>query len=815
MNSKRLLITALLLVASTATAAPGFIADSQVEKGNLYTSVTIEFRCKIHYLGHDPSGKTDILRVRLEATSVCAGASPEIANSRELHRPLAADDAYLDSVEYDGERIGDQYLRLDFTREVAFRVTVNPSGDAVTVQVFNTSEADPVRASPAVSQTRMSKRSEKPAPRYVINLESSLRPPATADLPTLDLAEAQELFVTEALIDGQTWYRVRIGYFDSADEAARRLRALRGQFPSAWIGTAAESPSDSTRVATPAAVTEAAAPSTSDDANASVPLSKTDELMRDAHRAMTAGEVSRAVQIYTKVLRLPPNENQREAQEFLALARERNGQIAHAKAEYQRYLDLYPEGEGADRVRQRIAALLASNGRRETDTLARKPSNVSAARSKPASAWKLRTFLSQHYRRDVNQVNDQDEVVNQSSIYTDVSIDARRRGERFDFSSRFTAGYRNDLLSGSTGGNNDFRLSYAFADLTDSRTGLRGRVGRQTRTGGGVLGRFDGLNMTYSPTERLRFDAVTGKPVFSTGAGIDDLRTFYGLSANFGPIGESFDIGAFILQQDIDGMTDRQAVGGEMRYSGDTRTLWAMFDYDTEFKELGSGFVQATLRLPANFTVTGLLDRRRSPYLSLGNAQIGQLDQDFQSLQLAYTEEELRQLALDRSAPTTTLTLGLSRPLTPKLQLGFNATRSEVDATTDSAGVAAVPASTYSYYSINLVASSVFTQGDVGIVSLRHAETSTTDIDSLSIDSRFSIGRAWRINGRLRVDYRRILSDMSEEWTYTPGLRLQYRPNRKLRLELEGGKRFSSRRMETADLDRESYYINLGYQFVY
>ena len=55
-----------MLVASSATAAPGFIADSQVEKGNLYTSVTIQFRCKIPYLGHDPSGKTEMRKVLSE-----------------------------------------------------------------------------------------------------------------------------------------------------------------------------------------------------------------------------------------------------------------------------------------------------------------------------------------------------------------------------------------------------------------------------------------------------------------------------------------------------------------------------------------------------------------------------------------------------------------------------------------------------------------------------------------------------------------------------------------------------------------------------
>ena len=812
-SSRRVLVACALLWTSTAASAPGFIAGSQVEKGSVYSKVTIRFRCKVHYLGHDPAGKTDTVRVRLETTSVCTGFSPEIANSRELHRPIAADEAMLDSIEYDGEVAGNQQLRLIFSEDVAFRISSNAAGDAITVQVFNASQEAADRTGSPASATRMSKRPGKPQPKYVINLESSLRPPATADLPMIALPSDRELFVSQALIDGQTWYRTRIGYFDSAEQASRELRRLRAQFPGAWIGSASASPQKIVPLSPPVAEPKAE----TRPADSEVAPDKVDMLMRDARRAMTAGEISRAVQIYTKVLQLPPHESQREAQEFLALARERNGQIAHAKAEYQRYLDLYPDGDGADRVRQRLAALIAGSSQRTAGNSTARPRSA-ARQSTPqrsASPWKLRTYLSQHYRRDVNQVNDQDEVVNQSSIYTDLSFDARRRGQRFDFSSRVTAGYRHDLLSESEGSGNDFRLSYAYADLSDSRTRLRGRIGRQTRTGGGVLGRFDGLNLSYSASDYLHFDAVGGKPVFSTGDGVDDLRTFYGLSATVGPIRDRFDIGVFALQQDIDGLTDRQVVGGEVRYSGENSSVWGMADYDLEFKEIGSGFLQGTARLPANFTITGLIDKRRSPYLSLGNALVGQLDQDFTTLRQLFTEEEIRQLALDRSAPTTTMTLGLSRPLSPKLQLGFNATRSEVDETAESGGVAAMPASTYSYYSVDLVASSLFTQGDVGIISLRHAETSTTEIETLNLDTRFPLSRAWRISARLRVDYRRILSDMSEEWTYTPGLRLQYRPTRKLRFELEAGRQFASRSMETADLDRESYYVNLGYQFFY
>jgi len=391
----------------------------------------------------------------------------------------------------------------------------------------------------------------------------------------------------------------------------------------------------------------------------------------------------------------------------------------------------------------------------------------------------------------------------------------RRRGERFDFSSRITAGYRLDMLDQPTGSGNDLRLSYAYADLADTRSGLRGRIGRQSRNSGGILGRFDVFFLASPATERLRVDAVAGKPVFSTADGVDDARTFYGLSTNFGPLGDSLDIGAFFLQQSIDGITDRQVIGGEMRYFDENRSLWGLVNYDTSFQEIGSAFLQGSWRLPKLFTVSALFDRRRSPFLSTGNAIMGQSGLSFAELSGVMTEEELRQLALDRAATTTTVTVGLSRPLTTKLQLSLNVNEADVTSTPESGGVAATPATTYRYYSTDLVASSLIKQGDVSIFGIRYADSDTTQVWSLNLDTRFPIGRAFRINPRLRVDKRFIKSDESDEWIYTPGIRMQYRWGRSLRLQLEAGKRFAFREMADTDLDRESYFVNFGYQFFY
>ncbi len=797
-----------LLFTAQALAGPGFIAETRIERGSVYAEVGIRFRCGVQYLGHDPSAASDVLRIRIEATTVCMGAAPSIARIKEQLRPLSADQASIESIEYDGESPGNASLRINFTETVRFDVRQDEDRDTLLVRVFFATAGTPEPRTDTAAATRLQRRSLPPGPGFVINLESWQRPPAAADMPNIQLPAGKKVFISETQIDGVTWYRVRAGIYESAEEAARALADLRARYPGAWIDRAGNDVESQTAV-TPAATAVAAAANDVETADEAA------ELMGEARRAMTIGELSRAVQIYTKVLQMSPNAHQPDAQEFLALARERNGQIAHAKAEYQRYLDVYPNEEGAGRVEQRLAALLATAGSRPARTAFASGAQASG-RASVLDGWNIRTFLSQFYRRDVNQVNDEDEIVSQSSVYSDLSLDARRRGERFDFSARLTAGYRSNLMEEERpSSGNDLRLSYAYADLADARTGLRGRIGRQTRNTGGVLGRFDGVNLTYALTDRLRFETVAGRPVYSTARDPEDARTFRGLSTTFAPFDNNLDFGLFYIEQEIDGLTDRQAVGGELRYFGDNQSVWSIIDYDIEFEELGSVFVQGSWRLPANVTVTGVVDRRRSPFLSLGNALVGQQLESFEQLRLFFTEEEIRQFALDRSASTTTYTLGVSHPFTPKLSANFNASISAIDATPESGGVAATPDSEYSYYSADVVTSSLFTEGDVGIVGLRYAVSETTDVYSTTLDTRFPIGRGWRINPRLRVDYREIRTDQSTQWIYTPGLRLQYRMGRIARFEVQTGKQFSTREMARSDQDRESWFVYAGYQLFF
>jgi len=802
----------LLLSAPHALSAPGFITGANITRDNDTALISIQFACRVEYIDHLPVIYGDRLRVRLDSTGICSGASPTIAYTRVQHRPLNSDMAKLLELEYDGTSRTGQILTFVFSETVQYVVLPDNAQDRLSVQVqLRDGEAEPVQEKSNASGVRVL-RPQEPQPDYVINLSSSRTPHTASDRIIENASPEYSVFETEVVLGGVTWYRLRLGTFDSSEAAEVELVRMQATHPTAWVDRAMKGAADgasSDPIGSGADETY-----TSNAALASIGLDEVDKLMADARKAMVAGEVSRAVQIYTKVMRVPNHDRHPEAQEFLGLAREKNEQTAHAKAEYQRYLSLYPNGDGADRVSQRLAALLASGRKPDPFT-----GTVVATAGKPTRRqvddWRVQTFFSQYYRRDANQLNEEDEIISQSALYSDVNLDVRRRGERFDFSSRLSAGYRNDFLPEGEGSGNKTRISYAYADLADTRTGLRGRIGRQSKNSGGVLGRYDGLTLSYLATERITVNTVFGQPVNSASDGLESERTFYGASIDYGPIFENLELGLFFVQQDIEGIEDRQAVGTEFRYFGNNKSLWGLVDYDISFDEISSAFLQGSWRITKRLNVSGSFDRRHTPYLSTGSALIGQPVATFAELLILMTEEEIRQLSIDRTPLANSFTVGVSYSLSPKIQISADANQTTVDASPESGGVAAVPEANYTYFSSTLVASSVFKEGDVSMIGLRYSESDSTQVLSLTIDSRFPVGKRWRINPRLRIDQRSFMTDATDELRYTPGLRVQYRHSRKFRIEFEAGKQFAQRELENTDLDRESYFVNLGYQLFF
>ncbi len=407
-------------------------------------------------------------------------------------------------------------------------------------------------------------------------------------------------------------------------------------------------------------------------AGSALPPERVAELLAEARAALIAGDLETAIRDYTRLLE-EPGDHQAEARENLGLARERNGQVAHAAAEYRRFLEDYPEAQAAARVRQRLAGLVTAGAERER------------LRTEDAAAkrWEFNPGFAQYYRRDLNQFDeDQPEVTTLSAILSDLDLSVARSGNAVDLRGRVTVNHLHDLIGEDEGGPGDRqRISYAYVDATGVQDDWAVRVGRQTLHNWGVLGRFDGAHATYDWAPERRVHVMTGFPVESTRNSVETDRQFIGAAVDFDQLVGRWDFSPFVTSQTIDGIDDRRAVGVDVRYFDDNRSLTSMIDYDVDYGELNTALVFGTWRLKNRVTLTGLYDQRSSPVLTTRNALIGQPVTTVDELLLVWTEDEIRQIARERTADGRTVTFGVAAPIAERWQINADVTSSEIGET--------------------------------------------------------------------------------------------------------------------------------------
>jgi hypothetical protein len=267
--------------------------------------------------------------------------------------------------------------------------------------------------------------------------------------------------------------------------------------------------------------------------------------------------------------------------------------------------------------------------------------------------------------------------------------------------------------------------------------------------------------------------------------------------------------------QSIEGNTDRRAVGTEVHYFKPGRTLVALVDYDIHYQDLNSALVLGTLELPARWTVTANIDHRKSPPLSLRNALIGQPVENFDELLDLFPVSELEQLARDRTADTDLYSVSIARPAGERWQWSLDYSSFTSSGTPASGGVDAVPdGGTESAIQLQGIVSSLFGGNDLSSIALRRQTGPAVDTDSLGLSTRFSLGGAWRLAPRLRVDRRQIFTDGSEQMLYAPTLRLEVQTHHVL-FECEGGAEIGRRDLAGSIERTTRYYFSLGYRMTF
>ena len=349
-------------------------------------------------------------------------------------------------------------------------------------------------------------------------------------------------------------------------------------------------------------------------------------LMVKGRDAIKANQYGMAIDSFNKLLLLPPNKYSQEAQELIGVAREGAGQKFRAQREYETYLKLYTSGEGVARVKARLAKLSAE----QPVQAAQHVQDVSQAASS-SDKNKFQTIssgsVSVNYYNGVNQTvvagatAQAGPVTDQSMLITNVSASLRSRNDRYDNRLVFQDTYNKNFLPTqlSAFNPNPNRLGAAYYEFKDKVIDFSSRIGRQSPSGGGVMGRFDGISAGYGITPNWQITSAAGQlSDYAPGS----KPTFYSVGLGL-KNGAHWGGSVYYVSQKTNGVIDRSAVGAEMRYFDVNKNAFSMVDYDTFFNVLNMALLQGSINGASGTTYNFNLDHRRSPSISLSNALIG------------------------------------------------------------------------------------------------------------------------------------------------------------------------------------------------
>lgn len=551
-------------------------------------------------------------------------------------------------------------------------------------------------------------------------------------------------------------------------------------------------------------------------------------LLANAQSAFDGGNYEGATTALNQLLNLPPNQSSRRAQELAGLARLNAGDKTRAAAEFDVFLKLYPQGADSDRVRQLLATLPAPG--------ATSPAPVKTA----ASATSITTgSMSMFYYGGKSDTRTQEFIdsplgglpilqnetnlsgTDQKQLQTSVDFNWRMRDTEKDMRFVVRDSHTRDYLKST----DKDRLTALYFDYRSLALGGRVRVGRQSPTGGGVMSRFDGVQAGYAFAPKWKVNAVVGKPTDDL---LDTKRMFYGVSLDAEALTKSLSGSVYLIENRIDGSTDRRGLGTELRYFSGPVSVSGQLDYDTVLRAVNIAAVQGNWQLSEATALNAMLDRRTTPMLALGNVLFFQdpnlaQKQRIDELLGVKTVETLRDEAKAITAYQNQFRVGGTHSLSANWQAGADFSLTSIDEIKPVASLSfAGQAATGNLWgtSAQLIGTNLYSARDTHVFNVSLLGGPTYHGTLLSYNNLSSLGDKWQVEPSLKY-YTQSSSDGSANDIWTLGLRATLRVRNQISLESEvtyeksdsvGATTTTGPGAKTS-ATRANYYLGVRYEF--
>ena len=635
--------------------------------------------------------------------------------------------------------------------------------------------------------------------------------------------QGQFVYQTKVKAKGKAYYRLALGNFDSTARARAALEKVKPLFVDAWIyqrsnperqqirafledsgvgeetkaGNKQPAETDKIQVDTAEILLLAARQAFLDEDYARV-IALTERISAEY---WSAGETENLPQV-REALELAGTTRERQA-ELAGTIGERRARLNQAIVSYETALDTDPPAEVSIRISNRLQGIR---------TMSVEPrARLAETEEKPAEGgWDYRGSLLQYYRDDIiDGLNDDDdgpESVNRLFV-TNVGLQMQRRAETGIWAIGLDASLINDLQEEETDS------SVSNANISYSTEDLRLVGGRQTRTLTGVNQRFDGIS--YQDTSRSAFQMTyaLGYLVQSYNDDVDTDHPFYGANISFSPYDE-VDVDLYFVEQGISGLTDRQSVGSEIEYRNDVSFVYGIIDYDTFYQDLNNVTLISNYRYSPQWDFNLTANYGYSPTLSTLNALQGQTADSIDSLTDRLTDDQIYQLAQDRTSRATNLYFGGSYQIDTDRQIYFDVSTFYLDATEESDGVLAIDDTDSTQVSLDYSVRDFFSADDYSTIGLRLLNSTSSDTQSVRLRSRFPGYLGLIYDPRVRLDNRQGKDGRPDQWILNTALKLTYRATKKLNFETDFDIEYSD--LNLPDLDRQiTYRLYAGYTYFF
>lgn len=630
---------------------------------------------------------------------------------------------------------------------------------------------------------------------FAIVLRSSKQPFGELSRGTRGALRNQFVYQTRVKVGGQTFYRLAAGNFADAAAARSALQKLRPWFKDAWVYRREEPEGQTLR----ARLQTTTASATGSRELTNNPPRADDDLALQAKQAFIDQDYARVLRITEQILLRGNSDDVRMALELAGVVHERRGNYAEAVRLYESLLETDPPPAVANRIGSRLQGIL---------TMREQPREpLPTGQQQAAREWQARGVFQQYYRNDTLDWSDRDSDTINELLATDIDLHLRGSTDSNTWSLRLDGGLVRDLAERQT----DPRVARAGIGYANDDFSIT--AGRQDNSATGVFGRFDGFTLTDFSRSGYQLTYVAGYQVQSS---FDDLETdnpLLGAKLDLHPF-DWLDTSLYLVEREISELTDRRAVGGEFQLRNRRGYLYGIVDYDLFYERLNNIQLISSYRYGDRLTLNLNLGRASSPPLATINALQGQSIESIDELRELFDDEQIYQLAEDRTSNRDSLYFGTIYRIDDNRQLYVDISVLDSEPTPASGGVTALPGFEDILLAADYSVNGLFGAGNHTVIGLRLADTTSSKTESLRLRSHFRGAGGFAYTPGIRVERRHDTAEGADRYLLNPVLKLSYRPRDRLSFEADLAIEYSD--FDLPDHDPQTLKsLYLGYAYVF